>query len=193
MGLSIYYSGMLRNPDLIDEIITEAADIGDSLHWNITKLPSAPDIPVRGIILQPENCDPVWLTFHTNGTLCDPILFSFLLEKETPKEIEEAKYVLVTKTQYAGPETHMAIINFIRYLSEKYFSHFELNDDSKYWETGDTDLCRKRLGDGDKVKEILDLAYAEMKTNPDKKDEICRKLRETLKEEGYDEPGNISG
>src|SRR5688500_18480804 len=87
MGLSIYYSGRLRNPDLISDLITEATDIGDSLHWSITELPSAPGIPVRGIILQPKNCDPLWLTFHANGNLCNPILYSFLLEEEEPKAI----------------------------------------------------------------------------------------------------------
>jgi len=191
MGLSIFYSGRLRNPDLINEIITEASDIAEGHHWNITELPSAPAIPVQGIIIQPENCDPLWLTFHANGQLCNPILYSFLLEKEDPKAIEEAEQVLVTKTQYAGPETHMAVINFFRYLNEKYFSDFELNDDSKYWETNDAQLCRKRFGNGDRVIDMLDMAIANM--DPDERDELHRKLKEMMNEEGYADPGNISG
>src|SRR5688572_26962934 len=113
MGLSIYYSGKLRDPKLIDDIITESADIAESLHWMISELPSAQGIPIRGLVLQPQNCDPIWLTFHTNGTLFNPILYSFLLEKEDPKVVEEAKQVLVTYTQDAGPDIHMGIINFL--------------------------------------------------------------------------------
>lgn len=181
MGLSIYYSGKLRDHHLIDDIITESTDIANSMQWSITEIPSTPDIPVRGLILQPENCDPIWLTFHANGNLCSPILYSFLLEREDPKAIEEAKQVLVTKTQYAGPETHMAVINFFRYLSEKYFSHFELVDDSNYWENGDEELCHKRFGKGEEIMDMLDLALAQMESNPDKKEEIYGKLKKRLK------------
>ena len=170
MGLSIYYSGILRNPAQIDDVIIEAADIGDSLHWDITELPSAPGMPVHGIILQPENCDPIWLTFHSKGKLCNPMLYSFLLEKEDPKAVEEAKQVLVTKTQDAGPEIHIAVIKFFRYLSEKYFEQFELNDDSKYWETGDEQLCRKRFSKGNRVMDLLDIALGGLQSR--KKGEV---------------------
>jgi hypothetical protein len=185
MGLSIYYSGELRDSNLIDDIIEEAADIADSMQWSVTELPSVPDIPLRGIVIQPENCDPLWLTFHANGKLFSPILFSYLIEREDPKAVEEAQQVLVTKTQYAGAEIHMAVIKFFRYLSEKYFSSFELHDESKFWETGDEVLCRKRFGDGGRVMEIFDIAFAEFESHPERKDEMYRKLKEMLKDEGY--------
>lgn len=156
MGLSIYYSGTLRDPEHIDAIISEAADIGQSMNWSITELPSAPDIPVRGIVIQPDDCDPIWFTFHTNGNLCSPILFSYLLENEVSIP-EDAKQVLVTKTQYAGADVHMSVIKFMRYLSEKYFSVFELTDESRFWETSDEQLCRKRFSEGDRIMDLLDL------------------------------------
>lgn len=181
MGLSIYYSGQLRDPNLIDDIISEAADIAGSMQWNISELPSAPGIPVRGLIIQPENCTPLWLTFHASGKLCNPILFSFLIEREDPKAIVEAKEVLVTEMQNGGPITHMAVIKFFRYLSEKYFSHFELNDDSKFWETSDEQLCHKRFGESGRVANLLDIALASMDVNAGKKEKKYGWLRRRLK------------
>ena len=169
MGISIYYSGSLRSPELIDSIIIEASDISENMHWEITELPSTPDIPVRGILIQPENCDPLWLTFHSNGDLSSPILYSFLLETGDIIEIEKGKQVLVTYTQHAGPETHMKVIKFFRYLSEKYFSRFELHDDSRFWYTGNEDLCRKRFGKGERILDMLNLAHSGMNARSGKR------------------------
>ena len=176
MGLSIYYSGMLRYPLLIDDIIDEAGDIANSHHWQFSELPNVQDIPVRGIIIQPEGCDPIWLTFHADGYLCNPILFSYLLQQNPEGLNGDAQQWLVTKTQYAGSETHIEIIHFLRYLAEKYFSRFELNDDSRFWETGDVELCHKRFGKGDKILDLLDIALSEIQQHPDAGEKIRRRL-----------------
>ena len=181
MSLSIYYSGTLRDPKLIDAIITEAIDISESMHWKIIELPSVEIIPVRGILIQPAKCDPIWLSFHANGNLCNPIFYTFLLESEGAKAID-AKQVLVTKTQEAGAEVHMNIIKVMRYISEKYFSHFELTDDSRFWETGDEILCRKRFEEGDRIMDVLDLALTGWKAYPinDNIFKIKQRLRRKL-------------
>jgi hypothetical protein len=46
-------------------------------------------------------------------------------------------YMLSTKTQFAGPKTHMVIIHLLKYLSDKYLQEFQLTDEGNYWETGD--------------------------------------------------------
>ena len=180
MGLSIYYSGTLRDSKLIDEIIDEASDIAESHHWEFSELPNVQDIPVRGIIMQPEGCDPIWLTFHADGYLCNPILFSYLMEQNTEGLNVDAQQWLVTKTQYAGPETHIEIIRFFHYLGEKYFSRFELNDDSRFWETGDEELCHKRFGKGDKILDLLDIALSETRQHSGSVKQIKRKLRKRM-------------
>jgi len=50
------------------------------------------------------------------------------------KSSSDFLYMLFTKTQYAGKETHKLIINMLRYISQKYFSAFNVKDDSLYWE-----------------------------------------------------------
>ena len=183
MGISIYYSGMLRNPSLITAFIHEASDIANSHHWDWSELPIVPEIPIRGIIIQPADCDPVFLTFHRDGYLCNPILFSFLLE-HAPQDISlDAKQYLVTKTQYAGAETHMQLIRFLRFLSEKYFNRFELTDDSQFWESGDENYCRKRFGEGERIQDLLDLALESYKTKSKDNAEIFKDLKQQLDDE----------
>jgi hypothetical protein len=182
MGLSIYYTGMLRDKNHIEALINEAAEIADNHHWDYSELPHVPDIPIRGLIVQPENCDPVWLTFHEDGYLCSPILYSYLKENPNEELTENTKQVMVTKTQYAGADTHMLLINFLHYLDKKYFSRFELTDESKFWETGDEEYCRKRFGEGERIKELIELALDTYQTKPEDAKEIYKHVKAELRQ-----------
>lgn len=51
-------------------------------------------------------------------------------------------YMLSVKTQYAGVELHMFIIQLFRYLNNKYFADFKLSDEGQYWETNDETLLK---------------------------------------------------
>lgn len=50
--------------------------------------------------------------------------------------------MLSVKTQYAGVELHMFIIQLFRYLNNKYFADFKLSDEGQYWETNDETLLK---------------------------------------------------
>lgn len=49
----------------------------------------------------------------------------------------ELIYTTSTKTQFAWPDAHIAVVKLLRYLKEKYFSVFKLSDEGMYWETMD--------------------------------------------------------
>lgn len=179
MGLTIHYSGMLRSPNLIDQITAEAADIGKSLHWTVQYIPPYPDVPVRGIIMAPGKSDPVWLTLHKDGFLCNPILFD-QVKKSTGQSISaEHENWLITNTQYAGAEAHIAIIKLLKYLSHKYFIRFECHDDSKFWESGDEYQCRKRFGELNKMKEV-------MGNMNESEEATIKRIEDALKLQGFD-------
>src|SRR5688572_11791035 len=74
----------------------------------------------------------------TVSTLCTP---------ELEKVNERSHAGVITKTAYAGSDTHMAIIEMFRYLKSKYFDEFELKDESGYWETGDVVECQQHFGE----------------------------------------------
>ena len=67
-------------------------------------------------------------------------------ENEQDKDL---LYMLFTKTQFAGPAIHKAIIEIFRHLKKSnYFEEFNLMDEGQYWETGDEKLLE------DKFKEV---------------------------------------
>jgi hypothetical protein len=98
------------------------------------------DQNIFGIIYSPPGCEPICLTFLSNGRMCCP----FTLEhfKDSNKN-EKFLYTIFSKTQYAGFEAHKIIIDLFRYLDKKYFLEFELTDESRYWETGKEDVLKE--------------------------------------------------
>jgi hypothetical protein len=186
MGLTIHYSGMLRNSNLIDEIIAEASDIGENLHWSVEHIPAYPDVPVRGVLLAPEKSEPVWLTFHEDGFLCNPLLYEQVLKTTNESISAVNEQWLFTKTQYAGAESHMAIIQLLRHLSQKYFSRFELHDESNFWETGDENECRKRFGEYNRLMDMVGNTLDNMNIHPGETQEsVIKRIKKVFSQKGF--------
>ena len=53
---------------------------------------------------------------------------------------------LFTKTQHAGPQTHVDIVGLLKYLETKYFGELHVADEGTYWETGDLGALKARMG-----------------------------------------------
>ena len=177
MGLTIHYSGKLRGPECIQPLIEETIDICQSLNWPYEILPIDPEVPVEGILANPEGSEPLWLTFLKDGTMCNPILYAYVLKEEGQGIPAEAEQWLFTKTQFAGADAHMAMIRFMRYLSEKYFERFELHDESQFWETNDEEQCRKTF---EKYGLIMDMMEAALESLEHVPDEPVEKLADRI-------------
>ncbi len=170
MGLSIYYRGTLRHPDVAETLITDVIDICHEIGWRYHPIHRSDIMPVQGLFITPEACESIDLTFLPGGRLynCAHFLFTRHPEEET---VDEDKHKWIsTKTGHAGSDTHMAIIKFLRYLSEKYFSDFELKDDSHYWESNDTDNCRYHFGETKEAIEMMNTARGLMGHDPIEED-----------------------
>jgi hypothetical protein len=183
MGLTIHYSGKLRNPASIPSLIEEAIDISESMHWPYEIIEPIPNVPIQGVLISPEGSEPLWLTFHEAGFMCNPILYNYVLEVEGKSIPADAEQWLFTKTQYAGVEVHMALIRLLRYLSQQYFERFELHDESQYWETNDESICRKRFGEYDRLMNMVGDALDNMEIDPTaSKESIVEKIEKMLTE-----------
>lgn len=181
MGLTIHYSGKLRNPASLPSLIEEAADISQTMQWPYEVIDKTPDVPVAGILIAPEGSEPLWLTFHEQGFMCNPMLYAYVMEVEGKGIPQDAEQWLFTKTQYAGVEVHMALIRLMRHLSQKYFDKFEVHDESQYWETNDEDLCRKRFGEYNLVIGMVGDALDSLKIDPTETSEsIADKIEKLL-------------
>ena len=78
----------------------------------------------------------------------------------------ELIYTTSTKTQFAGADAHIAVIKLLRYLKEKYFSVFELNDEGMYWETMDEKVFLKQFARYEFLLDAVAEALTGMKTVP---------------------------
>ena len=145
MGLSIHYSGIIRSILLVEQLIEETADVCQSMSWKFNIIREFGKEGVNGIIFSPENCEPVFLTFLPDRRMCSPIN---LMNKDpyAANGLDpELIYTTSTKTQFAGPGTHIALLKFLKYLKEKYFEKFEMNDEGYYWETDNEKILLERF------------------------------------------------
>lgn len=154
MGLSIHYSGQIKAPELLPYLIEEVKEIVEIYKWkyNIydTVFPenAFDDKPsykqVYGISFTPTKCETISFTFLSSGVMVCPIR---LFLSPNPKDKKEQIFIntIAVKMQYAGVELHQFIIHLFKYLNDKYFNNFIVNDESEYWETGDKEKMRKQF------------------------------------------------
>jgi hypothetical protein len=135
MGLSIHYSGTIKNHDLIPKLVEEIVDVCAAIQWEATTISNE---QLSGIVFSPRGCEPLFFTFNKKGKLISPILLEYKIKPPT---------IISVKTQYAGIDVHLAVIKFLRYLQEKYFLKFHLLDEGGYWETNDEKFLAKRFKD----------------------------------------------
>lgn len=145
MGLKISYRGSLRDSNELESLLDDVYDLCREIGWHFMPIHRSNVMPTRGIMITPPGSKSLWLTFLANGRLYDPGHFIWTSHPELEFVNEELGQWIVTKTHYAGADTHIAIIKFFRYLSLKYFETFELRDDSQYWETDDATVCLIRF------------------------------------------------
>lgn len=147
MGLSIHYSGTIRNQSLIQQLVNETSDICVSMNWKYTIINESGKEAVNGIVFSPENCEPVFLTFLSNRRMCSPLSLrnkdSYAANGINPELI----YTTSTKTQFAGAATHIALLKLLKYLKGKYFETFEMDDEGYYWETNDKKILLQRFNE----------------------------------------------
>jgi hypothetical protein len=183
MGLTIHYSGKLRNPGCLPTLLDETIDICQTLQWEYNVLERHDKFPIEGIMAAPEGSEPLWLTFLEDGTMCHPMIYEIDLEEHGGNLPPDAEHWLFTKTQYAGVDAHMAMIRLIRHLTEKYFERFELHDESQYWETGDEAKCRQIFEKYDFLMDMVGAALNGMDHIPNEPvDSLVGRIEKMLEE-----------
>lgn len=153
MGLSIHYSGKFNPEASLSEMINEVKDICEINKWKYfifdTEFPKSGftrtyNNNVYGICFTPPKCETISFEFLSNGRMSSIInLKTFGFSKRV--DYKKYVYMVSVKTQYAGIEVHAFIIQFLRYLSKKYFINFNLADEGNYWETGDYEVLKKQF------------------------------------------------
>jgi hypothetical protein len=167
MGLTIHYNGKFNPAASLPEMIEEVKDIAEINKWKYhiyeTEFPKdsigkeSYSDNLYGIIFIPPNCEPVYLSFLSNGRMASEHGLQFWGNSQDKKE-KEYLYMLSTKTQFAGREIHKWIIHLFKYLKGKYFSEFNMFDEGKYWETNDEKLLNEIFQRYENALDILGTA-----------------------------------
>jgi hypothetical protein len=154
MGLSIHYRGYLRNKESLPALVEEVADIVKVYQWPYhildTEFPMDSGRAEKlsndlyGICFTPTECETVSICFLSNGQLTS-VLSWHLFDKKLMSEREILDSWVSVKTQFAGDSIHKIIIHLLEYVSKKYLSDFELNDEGLYWETRDEKLLQEKF------------------------------------------------
>lgn len=169
MGLSIHYSGMIKDAEQIPLLVEEVQDVCTVLDWHYQVIG---DESLTGIFFTPPLCETLCLSFLPDGKLASREHLLYGIEP-----------IISVKTQFAGMDVHKTIIKLLQYLSAKYFSRFDLQDEGGYWETGDETLLARQFDIYDflldKVQETLTDFEFEPETS---KEELVKQLEEFLKE-----------
>jgi len=151
MGVTIHYSGKLNKATELQLMIEEVRDIATEKGWKYfvfeeqfknNQFAEAPDLDkLFGIMLTPKKCEPLCLSFLSDGRMCGLINFK-VIEINSVID-EELSFSLFTKTQYAGFKIHKALIILLDYIANKYLTDFECYDEAEYWETRDENLLKE--------------------------------------------------
>ena len=169
MGLSIHFTGRLRKAEHLPALIEEITDVSKVYGWRYhiynTHFPNGTFEnhtsfeEVYGISFTPTNCETISFAFLSNGTMVCPARISFFVD--TPNE--PFIYTVSVKTQFAGFFIHQLLIRLFKYLNNKYFEDFKLDDESYYWETDDENRMRERFKVYD---DLLDNVVLSVQTFP---------------------------
>lgn len=154
MGLSIHYSGRMTDKSKLPRLIEELEEIANVHGWDYhvfeREFPQRDfsehehDGNLYGILFSPPGCEPVSITFLSNGRMSGPMQLTCWGESHDETE-QRYLYLISTKTQYAGVEIHKMVIGIFRYLNKQYLTDFELIDEGEYWETNDEELLTRNF------------------------------------------------
>jgi hypothetical protein len=128
MGVTIHFEGQLTSEQAYRELVQLVSSIAESEGWR-TELIAPEEVtllrvrdekdwdyigPVKGVAL-----------FLHND--CDPVRFEF------DKDLYVQEF---TKTQFAGPEYHLKVLNLLRTV-RPLFRELKVHDEGEFWDTGD--------------------------------------------------------
>ena len=147
MGITIHYTGKLKHVNQIQPLVDELKDICISLDWEYQLLDmefgvgglvfeeteDTPQIHAKGLTFAPPESESFYFLFTKKGYQVS----SIKILTHTDGEFNEEDHWLFSKTQFAGPDIHIAVCKLLKYLSGKYFEKFEVLDEGQYWEEED--------------------------------------------------------
>ncbi|MCO6478652.1 MAG: hypothetical protein J5I94_18610 [Phaeodactylibacter sp.] len=198
MGLSLHYRGSLTDKRAVHQLVEEVEDIAKAMNWKYTildedwsKAPTAGldntdtggiqitgTLALKGISFQVHpKCEWVYLFFNASCVISSPVQVAMSASEGYPAH---AQWHAV-KTQFAGPDAHVAIVRLLRYLKGKYLHDLEVTDEGKYWETGDYEYLKAQIEKLGMAIEMVGMALENLDQGSSEED-IVERIEQVLRE-----------
>ncbi len=190
MGVTFHYKGRLREASELQRLLEEVEDIANILEWKYDVFESTYpdhqfvtplDDKTYGMIMYPEGCEPVCVTFDSEGRMFNPIVKEMLDKQDAgdfkvitiqidlnADEIKpvikegnhdsdqmEIMYSLSVTTQFHSLETHTKLVELFKYLNSKYFDDFKIIDESNYAKNNNIGDISDKLEDINRMLELF--------------------------------------
>jgi hypothetical protein len=195
MGVTIHYRGRLKSPDLIQNLTHEVEEICISNNWKYNVLTdeiaqTAGEIgdveiaetafafsqmrDMRGITFQPHpDSEAVSLIFDKDGALISFLGTMF-------NSLGRFRNHCFVKTQFAGADAHIRIINLFIYLKKKYFKQMIIHDEGGYYPNNDMAALEKRMGFINSAIETLNDLFEYGINDGDTPEDIMKNIQKAL-------------
>ena len=197
MGVTIHYRGSLTDKKQIYPLIDELEDIAKSVNgsclvldedWSVK--PTAwfehdstgmatiqGDCSLKGVILDlHEKLEALNLCFNASGLITSPLDVAFSAENDYAVSPDDWMFI---KTQFAGPEAHVAVVELLRYLKGKYIHDLEVRDETGYWETNDFHAIEQQMNI---INRGIDAIANRLETVPiESKEDIIKQIEIALR------------
>ena len=143
MGVTIHFEGRVKGATAYSLLIDEIREFAASHAWPIEEIPRADRSLKR--VRDEQNWDYSGPTFGivlSAHSECDPLRFEF------DEDFYIQKFV---KTQFAGAEIHVAIIEFLRRI-QPFFDSLKVTDEGDFWDTSDQSVLEQHI---DRCNQVL--------------------------------------
>jgi hypothetical protein len=142
MGVTIHFEGRLKHPKAYPLLLDALQEYATKNNWPVVQIPEEHRTLRR--VRDEKDWDYSGLTFGLElqpSENADPLRFEF------DKDYFVQEFI---KTQFAGPELHIEVINLFR-LIQPYFDKLDICDEGDFWETSDAKLLVEHIENCDRA------------------------------------------
>jgi hypothetical protein len=133
MGVTIHYAGCVRSATDVEDVVLFAEHLALRKGWPFERLTDGIDSPLEGFVAYP----------HPD---CESLRFKF---------DRRNKFSGWVKTQFAGAETHMQVVDFLRQM-RPHLRLLGVRDEGEYWATGSGETLRWHI---DTINRLIQEAF----------------------------------
>jgi hypothetical protein len=151
MGVTIHFEGQLTSETAYQSLMGLVSSMAESQGWRTEPIASS-----RVTLLRVRGEEDWGYTGSVKGIAiylhedCDPVRLEF----DRDLYLQE-----FTKTQFAGIETHLVVMNLLKAI-QPFFRSWKVEDEGEWWETADTRILTEHFV---RAQKAID---AEMQKNP---------------------------